>query len=113
MQVNFEKKENIFVWKYFSVSIFVKETEIKYSDAKQDILQKEKKYNQLCGKVKQKEQSYEHKMQELNLKLEQDKFISKMLNDRSSSASTCSNYCSKFQNVTKKKWIAVQYLMLD
>jgi hypothetical protein len=47
----------------------------------EDVAQKEKKYAQLCGKIKQKEQNYEHKMQELNLKVEQDKYISKLIND--------------------------------
>ena len=46
------------------------------------MVQKEKKYAQLCGKIKQKELSYEHKMQELNLKVEQDKYISKLINEQ-------------------------------
>lgn len=77
----------------------IAETEIRYTDALQDIIEKEKKYSQLCGKVKQKEQSYEHKMQELNLKVEQDKFISKLLNDRESSTN---GNISKFQIIKKK-----------
>jgi hypothetical protein len=62
------------------------ETEIRYNDAMNDINQKEKKYAQLCGKIKQKEQTYEHKMQEMNLKAEQDKFINKLINESSSSS---------------------------
>lgn len=73
----------------------IAETEIRYTDALQDILQKEKKYTQLCGKIKQKEQSYEHKMQELNLKVEQDKFISKLLNDQTMSANSTKNTKNK------------------
>ena len=63
------------------------ETEIRYNDALQDVVQKEKKYAQLCGKIKQKELSYEHKMQELNLKVEQDKYISKLINEQTSTKS--------------------------
>lgn len=76
----------------------MKETEIRYTDALQDILQKEKKYTQLCGKIKQKEQSYEHKMQELNLKVEQDKFLSKLLSDQAAN----SNSSTKNQRIKKK-----------
>ncbi len=49
----------------------------------QDINDKEKKYEKLCGKIKSKERNYEHKMQELNLKAEQDKFINKLMNEPS------------------------------
>ena len=69
--------------------LIVKETEIRYNDAMQDIIQKEKKYSQLCGRIKLKEQSYEHQMQELNLKVEQEKFISKLINEPINSKAKC------------------------
>ena len=69
----------------FNFDLIKIETEIRYNDALEDVVQKEKKYAQLCGKIKQKEQNYEHKMQELNLKVEQDKYISKLINDNSTS----------------------------
>lgn len=49
----------------------------------QDMNHKEKMYEKLCGKIKSKERSYEHKMQELDLKAEQDKFINKLINEPS------------------------------
>jgi len=66
----------------FFVNFNILETEIRYNDALQDIEHKEKKYKQLCGKIKQKEETYEYKVQELNLKLEQDKYINQLLSNR-------------------------------
>ncbi len=64
------------------------ETEIRYNDAVQDIFQKEKKYSDLCNKIKQKEKNYEDKMQELNLNLEQDKYINQIINQPAAAAAT-------------------------
>ncbi len=44
-------------------------------------------YAQLWGKIKEKEKSYEHKMHEINLKMEQDKYINKLLVDQTNTKS--------------------------
>lgn len=40
-------------------------------------------YDELYGKIKKKERNFEHKIQEMNLKAEQDKFINKLMNEHS------------------------------
>lgn len=68
-------------------SLLIKlETEIKYKDALKGMNQREDKYSQLCGRIKQKELDYEHKIEELNLKLEQDKYINKLINDKTNAS---------------------------
>ena len=66
----------------YSKFILILETEIRYNYAIQYIAHKEKKYSQLCGKIKQKEQNYEQKIQDINLQLEQDKFINKLIYEK-------------------------------
>ena len=70
---------------YQENALLLLETEIRYNDAVHDIAKKEKKYNELCNKIKQKEQSFAHKIEDMNLNLEQDKFIDQVINQRSSS----------------------------
>ena len=60
---------------------FTLETEIRYNDALQDIIEKEKKYTHLYGKLKSKELDYENKIQEINLNIEQDKYINELINE--------------------------------
>ena len=54
----------------------------------QDIVKKEKKYSELCNKIKEKEKSYEDKMKEMNLNLEQDKYINQIINQNTNSNSS-------------------------
>ncbi len=63
------------------IKYFFKETEIKYNDAMNDINRNEEKYALLCQKIKSKEKTYEKKMQDMNLKVEQDKFIKRLINE--------------------------------
>ena len=55
-----------------------------------DINKNEEKYAILCKKIKSKEKNYEHKMQEMNLKAEQDKFINRLINEPTDSRSRSS-----------------------
>lgn len=53
----------------------IAEAEIKYNNVMQGLNQKESKYSQI-------ENDYEHKIEELNLKVEQEKYINSLLNDK-------------------------------
>ena len=61
------------------------ETQIKFNNALQDVVSKEKKYTKLFDKIKQKEQTYEQNLEEINLKLEQEKYINKLFNENPTS----------------------------
>lgn len=50
--------------------------------------QKDKKYSELVTKLKKKEQTFENEIQEMNLKLEQDKYINQLLNEPRSGSTT-------------------------
>lgn len=56
-------------------------TEVRYNEALQNITEKDKQYSKLFDKVKRKEITYEQKITEMNLKAEQDKYISKLLQE--------------------------------
>jgi hypothetical protein len=71
------------------------ETEIRYNDALQDIFEKEKRYSALCSKIKERELNYEYKVQELNLKMEQDKYINQLINQKTSLNSGSSSTSTK------------------
>lgn len=58
-------------------------TEVRYNDAVQDMVEKEKRFSEMWGKIKQKEKSYEQKVHEMNLKIEQDKYINRLLDNQS------------------------------
>ena len=62
-------------------SLHSSESELKYNGAMEGMKQKEKKFSELCSKFKKKEQNFENEIQEMNLKLEQDKYINQLLSE--------------------------------
>jgi hypothetical protein len=58
--------------------------EVRYSDALNEINEKDKMYSQLFTKIKQNELKNEQQMYDLNLKQEQDKYINQLLNQKNS-----------------------------
>lgn len=65
-------------------TIIKTESEIKYKEAMNGMNQKESVFTELCDQVKKREIDYENKLDELNLKAEQEKYIKSLLNDKSS-----------------------------
>lgn len=53
----------------------IAEAEIKYNDVIEGLNQKESKYSQI-------ENDYEHKIEELNLKAEQEKYINSLIQEK-------------------------------
>lgn len=72
----------IFEYKYDT--IIKTESEIKYKEAMNGMNQKESVFTELCDQVKKREIDYENKLDELNLKAEQEKYIKSLLNEKSS-----------------------------
>ena len=73
----------------------ISHVEVRYSDALNEINEKDKLYSQLFTKVKQNEIKNEQKMYELNLKLEQDKYINQLINQKTNSKTTKSTKINK------------------
>lgn len=56
---------------------------MKYKETKVELNERENKYSEACNKARQKERDYEKKMEELNLKSEQEKYVNNLLNEKS------------------------------
>lgn len=62
----------------------ISHVEVRYSDALNEMHEKDKIYSQMLNKIKQNEIKNEYQVYELNLKLEQDKYINQLLNQKNS-----------------------------
>ncbi len=66
----------------------ISHVEVRYSDALNEINEKDKLYSQLSSKIKQNEMKNEQKIYDLNLKLEQDKYINQLITNQKSNSKT-------------------------
>ena len=73
----------------------ISHVEVRYSDALNEINQKDRMYTQLFTKIKQSELKNEQKMYDLNLKLEQDRYINQLINQKTSKPNKTNKTSSK------------------